>query len=269
MSKSESPSDRGRNYLLLLLCSISLVALVVPRVSVTGEGLHEAKVSMSVSDARPVAFGAKALEQQYGWIITYEDPPYLHESELTDVTEQVRRDLDKYKPGEAPKVIVPKGGSLAFQFDVDPATDKPADAALVVQQLLDAYALTGHPGIFRVERDDERLHIIASAYKDKDGVLKTLQSVFDVRITFAPQKRDGIQLLDAFCSAVTQASGTHVVFATVPTNLLHQHKTESGATNEKARDFLTHELNSINAKLSWQLFYNPVNATYYLNLHII
>ena len=269
MRKFEFPSGRRRNYLLLLLCLTTLAILVVPRASVTGESLHPPKVSLSVSDARPVAFAAKTLEEQYGWIITYEDPPYVHESELADVTEQVRRDLDKYKPGEAPKVIVPKGGSLAFQFDVDPATDKPADPAVVVQQLLDAYALTGHPGVFHLERDEARLHIVAGAYKDKDGVFRPLQSVFDAPITIAPQKRDGIQFLDAFCTAVTQVSGTHVVFATVPVNLLHQYKTESGATNEKARDFLTHELSSMKAKLSWQLLYNPVNATYYLNIHIV
>ena len=260
-----------QNYLLFLFCSLILVILVVPRASVTSAGLPEPKVSLSVKDARPVAFAAKTLEQQYGWIVTYEDPLYVHESELADVTEEVRRDLDKYKPGEAPRVIVPKGGGLSFQFDVDPATDKPTDSAVVVQELLDAYALTGHPGIFRLEKDGDRLHIVAGAYKGKDGVLTDLQPVFDTHITVAAQKRDGLQLVEAFCAAVTQASGTRVVFATVPVNLLHQYKTESGAQDQKARDFLTHGLSSMSgqAKISWQLLYNPVNATYYLNIHII
>ena len=60
------------------------------------------------------------LENKYGWIITYEDPPYTHESELVDVTESVRRDLDKFKPGQAPKVFVPKGGELTFNYAIDP-----------------------------------------------------------------------------------------------------------------------------------------------------
>ena len=34
------------------------------------------------------------------------------------MTLKVRKDLDKYKPGEALKVIVPKGGALEFTYDV-------------------------------------------------------------------------------------------------------------------------------------------------------
>lgn len=259
-----------RNYLLLLLCSITLALLVVTTTSVTGNDSQKPhSVSLSAKDARPVAYAAKMLEQTYGWIITYEDPIYVHESELADVTETVRRDLDKYKPGQAPKVLVPKGGELSFKFDVDPVTEKPADSALVVQQLLDAYALTGHPGVFRLDKDGERIHIIAGAYKDKDGIFRPQQSVLDARITVAAQQRNGFQLLDAFCSAVTQASGTRVVLSTIPTNLFARYKTESGAKDQEARDFLAHELDLISANLSWQLFYDPTSKSYFLNIHQI
>jgi hypothetical protein len=123
MGKNEAaPIIREReSYLSLVLCSVTLVVIVATILSVTGKGMQEpSRENLSVNGARPVKLAAETLEKKYGWIITYEDPPYAHESELIDVTEKVRRDLDKFKPGEAPKVFTPKGGQLAFEYDIDP-----------------------------------------------------------------------------------------------------------------------------------------------------
>lgn len=272
MNQASLKNRKRTNRLLALLCSAALLLLVVAIASATSKGRHEIpKVSFSVSDARPVAFAARMLEKTYGWIITYEDPPYENESDLVDVTETTRHDLDKYKPGEAPKVFAPKGGSFAFEFDVNVATNKPSDPGLVIQQMLDAYAVSGHPGIFGMDKDAERFHIIAHASKNKSGVLVSRQSLFDASITIAAQKRDGLQLLNAFCAAVSAASGTHVIVANVPLNLLHRYQTEAGARNQNAREFLTHELDQMTDHpiLSWQLFYDATSKTYYLNIEAI
>ena len=272
MHKNEgSPGGRKRdNYLLLLLCSITLAVLVASMVSATGKGLQEPnEVSLSVNGARPVAMAAEMLEKTYGWIITYEDPPYVHESDLVDVTELVRRDLDKFKPGQAPKVVAPKGGELTFKYHIDPATKKPDNSAVVVQQLLDAYAIAGNPGVFRLDRDGARLHIVASAVKGKDGVLVSSRSILDTPITVSTQKRNGLQLLDAFCSAVSEASGTRVVLGAAPATQFYRHQTESGTKDQRARDFLTHELDLVTGqpKLSWHVLYDATTKTYYLNIH--
>lgn len=271
MQKNKAPlKNRTRaNHLFLLLCSVTLLVLVATLTSVTAAGLHAVnKVSFSASDARPVAFAARMLEETYGWIITYEDPPYVNQDDLVDVTETVRRDLDKYKPGEAPKVFAPKGGKFSFEFDVDAATNKPTSPGVVVQQMLDAYAIAVNPGIFHMETDTERVHIIAGAVKNEKGVVVSRQSLFDASITIPPQKRNGAQLLDAFCAAVRAASGTRVLIGNVPINLLMRYQTEAGAKNQNARDFLTHELDRMTGRpaLSWQLFYDPQGKAYYLNI---
>src|ERR1051326_6000590 len=79
------------------------------------------QMKLSVEDPRPVAKAIEMLEEKYGWVITYEDPRYVHESEIADVTLKVRRVLDKYKPGEAPKVLIARGGVLEFTYDVAPS----------------------------------------------------------------------------------------------------------------------------------------------------
>lgn len=272
MHKNEAAAiiRERESHLLLVLCSVTLVVVVATILSVTGKGMQEpSKESLSVNGARPVKLAAETLEKKYGWIITYEDPPYAHESELVDVTEKVRRDLDKFKSGQAPKVFTPKGGEVAFEYDIEPATRKPADPAVVVQQLLDTYAIAGHPGVFCLERDGQRLHIIVAASKNKDGVLVSRQSVLDTLITVPAQKRNGLELLDAICAAISEASRTRVVVGGAPLNLFYRHQTESGAKNQRARDFLTNELDRITgqAKWSWQLLYSAGMKTYFLNIH--
>jgi len=43
--------------------------------------------TLIVRNSRPVAEAIHELEKRYGWQITYEDPPYSHYSDLTDVTD--------------------------------------------------------------------------------------------------------------------------------------------------------------------------------------
>lgn len=262
----------NKNRRPLLFCAVTLVICLALTLGVAAKGKDElTRASLSVNGARPVSLAAEMLEKSYGWVITYEDPPYVHESDLVDVTNEVRRDLDKFKPGQAPRVLVPKGGELAFEFDVDPATEKPADPGTVLQQLLDAYAFAGHPGIFRLEKDGQRFQIIAAAVKNKDGVLVPHQSILDTPITVTAQKRNGVELVNAICAAISEASGTRVLLGGAPANLFVRYQTESGAKDQRARDFLTNELDRIarSAKLTWQLLYDAVRKTYYLNIRLV
>ena len=253
----------NRKY-LVLLCSLSLSVVV----TVAGRGMDEPKETLSVNDPRPVALAAEILEKKYGWIITYEDPQFAYEGDLVDVTETVWKN---YVPGQARRVLVPKGGELAFEYDIDAVTKRPANAAVVVQQLLDAYAIAGNPGVFRLEQNGQRVHIIAVASKAKNGVLTPYQPVLDTLITVPPQKRTGAEFLTAFCDAISKVSGTSVVLGSVPLNRLYRFETKSGAQDQKARDFLSNELDrmSTNVKWSWKLLFDPVSKTYYLNIHAV
>lgn len=273
MLKNEHAKNHGqRNHPLFLLCSLAVVVVITTIFAVAASSMHESKKDrLSVDDPRPVALAAETLEQKYGWIVTYEDPPYAHESDLVDVTEKVRRDLDKYKPGQAPKVFVPKGGSLELEYDVDPITEKPVAADVVIQQLLDTYAINEKAGVFRMEKDGQRLHIIGVLAKNQNGALTAHQSVFETVITLPPQKRNGLKLLEDFCAVVSQSSGTPVLIGTAPMSLFSRYETEAGAKDQKARTFLVNEFDRMTgqARLSWRLFYSAQMKTYFLNIHVV
>lgn len=100
-------------------CSIALQFYVTATATTLGLGpISEATAANSgssmlteqVSGPRPVASALFALSMQHGYVISYEDPMFVYSGDLEDVTNQVRRDLDQYEQGKAPRVISSRGG---------------------------------------------------------------------------------------------------------------------------------------------------------------
>jgi hypothetical protein len=263
--------NRPRRIRVLVLMILAVTGILsVATYAIRGRGIQaNSKVKLSVQDPRPLAKAIETLESRNGWVITYEDPRYVNESEIADVTGSVRKDLDQFKAGEAPKVLIPKGGALSIEYDVDPTTNKPADSTLVVQQLLDAQSTSGNAGKFRLERNGEVIHVIPTAVKDTAGALTSQESVLDAVISIPAEDRTGMQLLDAICVSVSQATETRVVVGTIPLNLFVKRRTQRGAASQKARDVLATMLEDIKSgtNLSWQLFYDPGMKMYVLNIH--
>lgn len=224
---------------VLVVCFIltGLFVLVISAVRGRGsQGMTEIK--LSVEDGRPVAEAILKLEAKYGWAITYEDPRYVHDSEIADVTLKVRRDLDRYKPGEAPKVLVPKGGVLEFTYDVAPDTKLPTNPAMVVQRLLDAQAASGNGGRFRLETSGQIMHVIPTAIKNGEGVLVPQGSILDTIISLPAEERTVYQKVESICAAISRAANIRVELGTIPTNLFYQHRDQQGAASQRARDVL-------------------------------
>lgn len=257
---------------LLAVC-FALTTLFVPlSFAVCGRGSQGvSEIKLSVEDQRPVAKAIEMLEAKYGWVITYEDPRYVHNSEVNDVTLKVRKDLDKFKPGEAPKVLVPKGGVLEFTYEVSPGTNLPNDPAMVVLKLLDAQAARNHGGRFRLESSGKTMHVIPTAIKNSGGVLTSQESVLDTFISLSAEDRTVERKLESICAAISQATGIPVNLGAYPSNLFHQRRDQRGAANQRARDVLVNTFESLGngSKLSWQLFYSASLKMYLLNIHLV
>ncbi|SRR6266545_1783660 len=152
IGNSSQPNQRSQGVFIAL--SLAVVGTVVVSTLIArGRGIppktstqEVKKVNLSVHDPRPVAEAIRMLETKYEWLITYEDPRYVHESEIADETE-----FHKYRPAE-PRVPIPKGGALAIDYDVTTDTEQPLDREAVIQQLLDANTAAGNAGRFRIEK---------------------------------------------------------------------------------------------------------------------
>jgi hypothetical protein len=111
--------------------------------SATSANAGDPDERLSVDNGRPLAEAILILETRLRTVINYEDPPYVYRGDMDDVTESVRRDLDKFAPRKAPRVFVPKGGKLEFVV-VQHANGSP-DASRTLAKLVSDYALTIPP----------------------------------------------------------------------------------------------------------------------------
>ncbi len=254
---------RSRNLIpLLAVLSVGVVA--------SGTDLqaqNNTVVELNVEGGRPVAEAVKLLEAKYGWVITYEDPRYAHESDIQDVAYRVRKDLAQFRPGEAPKVLVPKGGQVKMSYSVSAETGRPEDPAALLQTLLDIQAGGGNR--FRLAQNGEVFHVLPAWVKNSEGRLVEQGSILDAAITLPEKERVGVHMLQAICDAVSRATQTHVEVGIIPTNLFLQLRTKQGASNQTARDVLLDTLAATKRKISWHLYYDPGMKWYALNLHFV
>lgn len=269
---------RPRQTLLCWICCTVAALTMIAGVAERGRaGLREnvlqgtTSVNLSVEDARPVAKAITTLEAKYGWIITYEDPRYAYADDIADVTETVRRDLQKYPKGAAPKVLVPKGGVLSFNYDVMGQTSIPSDPAVVVRQLLAAQAASANGGKFRLEKGEKIVHVIPTAIRDRSGRLRSQEPVLDTVVTLAAKERTAFQTLEDLCAAISKATQMRVIVGTVPLRLFLQHKDQYGTAGRKAREVLVQLFERVGngIRLSWQLLYDPGLKMYVLNIHSV
>ena len=221
-------------------------------------------ISISVDGPRPVASAAQKLEKLSGRLVTYEDPQWAVPTETVDVTEFVRRDLDGTSEDtktEVPRVIGPRGGKLSFSVEErdGPSSLNPRN---VVQKILAANSAAGNSGGFRVLESNGRLHIVPAAQGDA-----VHRSPLDASITIPQEDRNGIQILEAICKQLSLTTGHVVTLGTIPLNPFFHHHAFYGASGQNAREFLSLVLDSIGPGYSWQLFFDPGDKMYGLNIH--
>lgn len=218
---------------------------------------------ISVKDPRPVASAIKSLETRFNRVITYEDPPFVHPDDTLDVTESVRRDLHKYAPGKAPRVIVPRGGELNVEYGPNDPVE------VVLTRVLGEAERLNPSTTFRTKETNGIIHVIPESIKGPTGETMPVRSILDTPVELKVQERTGMQLLEAWAEAVSANSKQQLVIGSAPLNMLANYKDKQGLNFPNARDALTEILETVGkrSQLSWQLFYDPGLKLYALNVY--
>jgi len=240
----------------------------LPIVALLGTQIAGAQggVSLTAEDPRPVAKAIGMLVARYGSVITYEDPPYVYAGDIQDVTNQVRKDLDKYPSGKAPKVMIPRGGKLTFSL----ASTASADAVQDLRPSLDRLVRMGREtgGHFRVLESGGAFHVIPTQVRNAEGNWADTASILDRPISIPTRDRTQFELLSDFCNAVTSAGHIEVKLGLAgSTGIGADARYSFGANNEVARDVLMRVLATIplKTKTTWVLFYSVSDKAYYLS----
>jgi hypothetical protein len=221
------------------------------------------KNRISVRDSRPVAEAIVSLETRFSQVITYEDVPLVHSDDTLDVTESVRRDLHKYDPGKAPKVIIPRGGEISVEFTRNDAVE------VVLSSVLNEFERMTPSTSFRIVETNGVIHVIPQSIKGPTGETIPVSSILDAPVQLPAQERTGMQLLEAWANAVTTSSRKRIIIGATPLKMLLTYKDDQGLNSPNARDALTEILSRVGkeVKLSWQLFYDPGQKIYAINIH--
>src|ERR1700704_3660436 len=158
-------------YIARHACSGLFVALAL-LASIPARADERRMLSIRVNDLRPLAAVVAELQRRHGGMITYEESPTSRSGDLA------------LPPGNADvaweKELRPF--ALVLSYEVSAATNRPDDLASVVAQAIDREVAAGGFRRYRIERDGDVLHVIASERKGPDGSWQSVSPVLDSRI---------------------------------------------------------------------------------------
>jgi hypothetical protein len=253
------------NLLAIFLSFTAALNIKNAAMIVVCQGQDQPPVKLSVNDPRPVAEAVKQLQEKYGWIITYEDPRLVNESDLLDETDTEYRQAH---PGGR-RALTPKGGRLEISYFVSSATGKPENPRALIQTLLNAHAESANPGRFELRQSGQIFHVIPSQVKDASGRWVHQASILDIPITFPEKERSVLETLETITAAISSATQMKVAIGTIPLNLFVRRRTTQSASIEPAREALIRTLESTNRRFSWRLLYDPGMKMFALNVRSV
>jgi hypothetical protein len=223
---------------------------------------HDGNVAtVSVNDPRPLAQTVRALSDEYGWTVDYEDPPYYSQSDLVDDTAPNWRAAHPNAKG----VTVIGGGAFQTQITGNPSSA--AEEAHVLDGVVSDYNKSGNPGRFSVlDEGDGRFAVIGTHIKSDKGEEQTVSSILDTAVSVPVETRSASETLSAILTAVSAKNQTAIGPGSMPINLMLQSTVTVGGQNVPARTLLMQTLSGLRWKLSWHLYYDADTKSYALNL---
>jgi hypothetical protein len=237
---------------------------VLPAVLAADRSGHaQGTATIGVDDPRPLAKAIRTLEDRHGIVITYEDPPYVHQSQIADVTDSVARSpMPKGR-----RVLVPRGGPLEFAYTLGPSGSS-AQMHHVLDRLVAEYDARGYDGRFRVFRSGEHFHVVPTVRRDRNGNPEAYGAILSTEISISRQGT-AREVLTEIAAALTNRTGAAVFLGTIPMGRSMLQVVSISAEKEPARSVLLRTLAATGARLSWALYYGPESSPprYVLNVH--
>jgi hypothetical protein len=166
------------------------------------------KTTLSVDDHRPLQSAAVQLQDRYGWLITYQDPPFAHPDDLENIT----------PPGaSAGKHMVPRKGTASVTY-LEPRTGTIQEQRETVDDIVKGFDAAGF-GSFRVYHNGSYSHIVPVAAKRISGSVEGVTSLCDINVSFPPATRTVDETVMLVLSQVSQRIDIPIRHGEVPMNL--------------------------------------------------
>lgn len=214
-------------------------------------------VTCVARDPRPLQQALRAVSQEHGWAVDYEDPPYRSSLELVDDRSPAVRAAH---PGTI--VLIPRGGTFRTSYP------EGGDPAAVIRRIVDDYNTSGNPGRFAV-RDSSggRLEVVGTGIKDDDGAWVDVTPVLDTPISVSGGEMRLFDALPVILMALNEKTGLQVGGGG-PTNLMVQTQVRLPEGEKPAREVLRETFAQARLPLRWFLLYDAGLKSYFLNVEL-
>jgi hypothetical protein len=118
--------------------SLALLGALTPYID-TVEAQQAGPITISKTNSRPLEALIGDLEQRYGWIVTFEDPPYEAASDLDDITLEAAKE-----PGTKTKVLAPRRRTFTppAATETNSGSSKRAPSFMLCRQLATIRSVT-------------------------------------------------------------------------------------------------------------------------------
>lgn len=204
------------------------------------------RVELDIVSPRPLSEVALLLEERFGCIVTYEDAPYCHPSDIT-----------QDEGGRS----IPRGGRIFIQYQVGDSLQE------IVNKTLEAHVRSGYPGVFALEECAGGYHIVPRSFHNAYGVIEERRPLLNSKISLPSKTRSGVQHVEDIMLALSVARKESISIGMLPINAFTQHVSVSKVLEGKARDLLVDLFREMKLRLSWQFLNLPGKAEFLLNIH--
>ncbi len=255
-------------YRPLLVLVIAASLLIVSGASATGRVTkgETSEETIAVRSPRPLADVVKALQERLGVVITYEDPPYLHSSQIRDATAE-------FRPGAPPtarRTFIPRGGPFSFSYET-PSGTPDEQATSILENLVQQYQAKGY-GSFQIEKAGRVFHVVPTERRSRDGRDEAYQPILSatLQVDAAQSEQSALAAVEDLVATLGRTARARVVLMTIPSNLLNQTTATAEAGTRTVREELVRILAATGRQLSWLLYFDPNEpAGWYLNITVV
>ncbi len=224
-----------------------------PLIYQIGQNVH-----INAAGARPLLQAVDALQQKYGWTVSYEDPQYPPAigGSVTPAPGPVRRHPNTSTSG-------PSGFTVAFNVPADSAPDEQT----VLGLLVDANNEGNDAGDFELRKEkDGGFVIVGVGVRDQNGETTSQYPMLDSLISFEAERRSASETIALICEKMSQQSKIQIT-PNIAKNGLPQGTTiVLGANSVSARTLLSRTLASIGGGFYWRLLYDSNEKRYQLTI---
>lgn len=225
---------------------------------------HGSNVIVTANAPRPLWQAITALNEQYGWLVDYEDPPYHSKYDLVDDTDPQWRQKHPY----AADVTIPAGGFFRTIFLEPQLPVSPQREQKILEKIVADYNRSGNPGRFVVlSEGNNRFAIAAATVKNDAGDEQFVPEILNTRISIPYVTQSADATLRLILEELSAAIRTKVDGPGGMANMvLIQSRVTVGGENVPARALLLQVLAQTRRPQIWALFYEADSKTYALGV---